>query len=311
VNQLIVGTDVGGTATRAAVADLSGRILRVARSGPGNPNGVGLTESAARIRAVVTEALDGLDGEVLSWVLGIAGGSHAASDPRFRADMRPGRVRAAGRVVSDPAIAFSSATPAEEGYVLVAGTGAVAGHVIGGALSETRDGLGWLLGDAGSGYWLGREAVRSTLRALQRGQPLSALGRSVLAAAGAANQADLVAAAYAAHPTWLAGLAPLVSAHADNSADASTIAAHASDRLVETLLSLSPMSGLPIVLGGSVLTNPTPVATRVRSVLTARGSGPVLTADHGVVGALWLALEPLGIRDPEVHKRLAMSAAVA
>ena len=167
---LLLGADIGGTATRVAVSTVAGEVLGVAAGPAGNPNSVGLEVSAQRIRAVAEQCLaragtDAAD-RVAAAVIGLAGGARA--DESFLTAVRPTGVRVRPRLVSDLAVAFSSATPSPEGYVLVAGTGAVAGRIVDGELRERRDGWGWLLGDEGSGFWLGREAIRATLTRLQK-----------------------------------------------------------------------------------------------------------------------------------------------
>jgi N-acetylglucosamine kinase-like BadF-type ATPase len=303
VNILVVGADIGGTATRAAVATTDGQVLAVASGGPGNPVGVGLERSAAQIRAVVDRALAGTEGRVGAYVLGLAGGSQARDDAAFAETIRPDRLDVSGRLVSDLVVAFASATPAESGYVLIGGTGAVAGQVEGAEITAWADGLGWLLGDAGSGFWLGREAVRQTLLALQRGAELTPLNRDVVALAGTDDYSRMVGLCYAERPTALGRYAPLVSAHADDSPDAAAIVAAAAQAMTTTLLGLDPAPGLPIVLAGSLLTGATPVARLVRRELADRPN-PVLTATQGALGACWLALRSLGIDDTAVHTRL-------
>src|SRR5438132_902928 len=75
------------------------------------------------------------------------------------------------------------------------------------------DGLGWLLGDEGSGFWLGREALRATLENLRHRESRI----SPLASAVAAQLLDgrtlvgerlprLIAAAYDAPPLALSAL---------------------------------------------------------------------------------------------------------
>ncbi|HET9646818.1 MAG TPA: BadF/BadG/BcrA/BcrD ATPase family protein [Microlunatus sp.] len=305
---LVVGADIGGTSTRAAVATADGSVLALAVGGPGSPVGVGLESSAAEIRSVVDAALDGIEGVVVAYVLGLAGGSTARDDAVFAAAIRPGRSTVPPTLVSDPAVAFCSATPAPEGYVLVGGTGAVAARVADGEVTAWSDGLGWLLGDLGSGFWLGREAVRRTLLALQRGDELTPLQRAVVELAGSQDYVRIVSDCYADRPTAIGRYAPLVSEHVSDSPDAAAIAAEAADALTATLSGLEPEPDLPVVLAGSLLSRPTPIAQLVRARLGERRN-PVLTATEGTVGACWLALGALGIDDPSVHARLNATAA--
>jgi glucosamine kinase len=305
---LVVGADVGGTSTRVAVADLAGTVVSMAVGGPGNPNTVGLAESAAEIRAVMDRALAPVSGQVVAVVLGLAGGSRAAAVPDFaRAAVSEG-VSAPTSLVGDLAVAFSSATASREGYVIIAGTGAVAGQVVDGEVVQQRDGWGWLLGDEGSGFWLGRAAVRATLDGLQQDLPLGPLQRSVLESSGAGDYLGLLQACYAAPPTWLARFSVLVSRHAAADPVAGEIAETAVTRLEELLFSLRPVPEVPVVLAGSVLATPGPVSTGFRSRLARRMDNPVLASTSGVIGALWLGLEPHVQAAPAVHARLRATA---
>src|SRR5690349_15089857 len=74
---LLLGADVGGTATRAALATASGEVLAAASGPAGNPNAVGLEVSAERIGAVVAQTMAqvGADrDQVRAVVVGLAGG---------------------------------------------------------------------------------------------------------------------------------------------------------------------------------------------------------------------------------------------
>ena len=156
-------------------------------------------------------------------------------------------------------MAFSSATPSPEGYVLVAGTGAVAGRIVDGELRERRDGWGWLLGDEGSGFWLGREAVRATLTTLQKPTaPAGPLTEAVIGLAGTRDPVAIVQLCYANPPVWLSTFAELVTRHAEDPV-AAAIASRAAQHLLDTLLDLDLDPVLPVVLAGSVATRPGPV----------------------------------------------------
>lgn len=113
---------------------------------------------------------------VRAGVIGMAGGG-ALADPQVREsyDAALARVwaqrRTPGIARGDLKVAFAAGTESPAGGVLVAGTGSVAGRVVARRLTATVGGHGWLLGDEGSGFWLGREAVRlafATLRVWHR-----------------------------------------------------------------------------------------------------------------------------------------------
>ena len=66
----------------------------------------------------------------------------------------------------------ASGTSAPRGAVLIAGTGTIAAWIADGEVTHRIDGHGWLVGDDGSGFWLGRQAVRAVLAELDgRGEP--------------------------------------------------------------------------------------------------------------------------------------------
>lgn len=306
---LLLGADVGGTATRVAVATTEGEVLAVAAGPAGNPNSVGLADSARRVRAAAEQCLTQIGAaaaaRVGAAVIGLAGGARA--DAAYLDATRPPGLTLRPRLVSDLAVAFSSATPAPQGYVLVAGTGAVAGRIDAGELRERRDGWGWLLGDEGSGYWLGREAVRATLTRLQSGAvPLGSLAEAVVERMQTEDPVVIVQRCYAQPPVWLSTFAELVTRHAEDPM-AISIARRAAEHLVHLLVDLAPAPDQPVVLAGSVATRPGPVSAALQAGLTAALANPRLTAESGLVGALWLAAGASGDPEADVHSRLAGS----
>ncbi len=326
MTEVIIGADVGGTSTRVGVADATGRFLAVAHGGPANPNAVGHDPAIAEIRRVTAEALTAAATEagepltVTGVVIGLAGITGVADPVGFGRSALPPLEPADPpiQVVTDLAVAYASATPDPDGYALIAGTGAFAGTISAGAQVDRRDGWGWLLGDDGSGFWLGREAVRATLTQLEHGRPLSPLARAVLG--GTAPDAEvpadaLIRASYARPPRELSHYAPLVTGLAGHDPVAAEIADRAAGLLAGTLGALDPVPGRPVVLAGSVLLarstkRPAPIGTRLRALLADRLDNPLFDAGPGVVGAAWLAAPGLAAaEDRERHARLLASAA--
>lgn len=293
---VVFGADIGGTSTRVAVADRTGTVLGVATGPAGNPAGVGLPTSIERVGGTIARARQAAEARlgrpvtVTGAVLGLAGVTTLVRDgaaPRFAAAVLP---QAPARLVSDFAVAFSSATPARHGLVTIAGTGSGALELVDGDEVARRDAWGWLLGDDGSGQWLGREAVRATLRQLQAGADPSPLARAVLAQLSATNAAEVVAACYAREPRQLSELAPLVGA-TDQDPTAAEILTRAAAVVSDRLLDLAAgRTDLPVVLAGSLVTGDGPLAGSVRTRLAAAGIATVAEAGDGLGGALWLAL---------------------
>ena len=187
---LVIGVDAGGTGSRAVVATLTGLIAGRGTAGPGNPLACG-PAAAHAIGQALRQALTGCDPtRVVAGVLGVAGTS-AVSSPAvaasFAAMWASLGLRCSYRFVGDVVTAFAAGTAEPSGAVLIAGTGAIAARIAGHAPVRTADGLGWLLGDEGSGRWMGLQAVRHAVRSWS-----SPLARTVAGHAGTSSPDDLI-----------------------------------------------------------------------------------------------------------------------
>ena len=78
------------------------------------------------------------------------------------------------------------------GMVIIAGTGARVAVRSRAGRQASLDALGPLLGDGGSGYYIGREALRALAREMQLQRPTTPLRRRVLRACACRNIGDLI-----------------------------------------------------------------------------------------------------------------------
>ncbi|GII65502.1 N-acetylglucosamine kinase [Sphaerisporangium krabiense] len=323
---LVVGVDGGGTSTRCLAATMDGEIVARGRAGGANPRSA--RDPGGNLIRALTEALAALPSPlspagVAGGVFGLAGSSE--SGRRQAGELARGAWRAAGLtglpvVVPDIVVAFAGGTSAPDGGLLLSGTGAVAARMERRAIAHRYDGYGWLLGDKGSGFWIGRRAVQAALARLEGGGPPTVLTDRVLAAledtppgpdgrAAALRAEALIAAVYDHEPARLATLSPVVEAAArEGDPVALAILDEAARRLLATLEAVGPLGpGRPIVLAGSLLTGPTLVAERVRAALPGRD---VSYSRDGAAGAAALALRaawPGDGEDPRAeaaHRRL-------
>jgi Predicted N-acetylglucosamine kinase len=283
---MVLGLDVGGTSTRAAVVSLTGERLGGGRAGGGNPTSHGAERAAEQLRIALAAALTGLDPRrVRAGVIGLAGAGRLLADSATRSAFdrawRDVGLTCPYETVGDALVGYASGAAEPDGTILIAGTGAIAAEVRDLTLGRTADGHGWLLGDAGSGFWLGREGVRHTLAALDSATPPDRLGTLILTELlGSAEVAPrprdtvdaLVQAVTRRPPVELARLAPLVlDAARAGEPPAAAIVAEAADRLTASVSRIrSADDASPIVLGGGLLTGDTPLARAVRPVLAAR-----------------------------------------
>jgi len=325
---LVLGGDVGGTTTRILVAGCEGTPVRRGIAGGGNPVSHPDTAAAALGQAV-RDALTGVDpARVRAAVVGLAGGS-ALQQPVVRvafdrvwSDLG---LSCSPTYAPDLEVAFAAGTTEADGTVLIAGTGAVAGAVQGRCLVRAADGHGWLLGDDGSGFWLGREAARATLRTLDAAGPPSPLATAVLREVGAVDESTeptqlcdvnaqrvrVIHTLNARPAVRLAELAPLVTAaHAAGDPVARSIVEEAARLLLETVGRVRrPDERTPIVLAGSVVREDSPVGATLRALLAERLPGTLLSARDGVGGAAWLALAAADPAAATDEARLRLTAA--
>ena len=309
---LVLGADCGGSTTRVIAATLDGRVVGAGRAGPGNPTGGDPKRAAAELGKAVSLALDGLEPAVVrGGVVGMAGYSRL-TDPAVRAAY-DAEWAAVGLncplwIYGDAPVAFAAGTSEPSGRVLIAGTGAVAVEIRSRAELRAADGLGWLIGDEGSGYWIGREAIRHTARALNAGVELDPLGERIRDRLGATAREDFLTAVYTASRAEIAALAPVVFDLAYDEASASAVVTKAAYCLLSTLEELGEVPG-PLVLAGGLLTTDTPL----REALLQRLSEPVVDAADTARAAAWLALVELTVPDRDaaanLHRRMVIGGA--
>ncbi len=287
---LVLGIDIGGTATRAVVTTLGGTRAGFGRAGAANPVTVPAAEVAANLTAALAAALS----TVVAGLFGaaVAGAAGASRPAVLQAAFDTLGVRCPLRVVGDAVVAFAAGTGKPAGSVLISGTGAIAAEIGDGRIVRTADGLGWLLGDLGSGFWIGRAAAAATARALYRGDPPGPLVRLVTDVVGEREGDPFVTTLHDRPPRELATLAPLVTtAAADGDPAALYIMDEAADHLFRTICGVrEPGDRTPIVLAGGVLRYCLPLRAAVHRRLAAAWPEAVLsTAAPGEEGAARLA----------------------
>src|SRR5882757_1249506 len=186
--ELVIGIDAGGTRSRARLeaAEPGGPVLGQGSGGPGNALSVGRAELTAHLTEAVAGAVRGAPpGQVVAAYGGFAGASPGLGPERGHglalscltdALAANGITGAKTAVGGDAHVALASAPGApQDGLVLIAGTGAIAARLAARHRTAVVDGHGWLLGDDGSGFWLGAHAVRAALRALDHRGPWTTL----------------------------------------------------------------------------------------------------------------------------------------
>ncbi|MDD5220503.1 MAG: BadF/BadG/BcrA/BcrD ATPase family protein [Candidatus Bipolaricaulis sp.] len=229
---MILGVDGGGTKTVAVVVSDSGRVIGTGRSGPSNPRVLGLEKAMANVRSAVRAATEGCGGEreIHRAVFALAGVDLAADAARLERALTEALGLTGARVLvrNDAEVALAGAVAGGRGVAVCAGTGAIAVGADGKGRVVRAGGWGYLLGDEGSGYWIGVAAIRTILRRHDgRGRRGRGLETAVLGTLGLTEAPELLEWAYGASIDGMAGLAPVVLAAAERDAAAAAIAGQA------------------------------------------------------------------------------------
>jgi glucosamine kinase len=170
----VAGVDGGATKTVGAVLSLDTFDMHFGHGGPSNVDAVGAPAAASAIGDALKEALEAAEvgaADVGSAVVGLAG---TPSDEIARLVQAEFAVRAY-YFVNDVIAAWASGTWLSPGVAVISGTGS---HVFGvNAAGESWRTGGWghILGDEGSGYWLGLHGMKAALRYRDGSGPETAL----------------------------------------------------------------------------------------------------------------------------------------
>jgi glucosamine kinase len=139
------------------------------------------------------------------------------------------------------------------GILIYAGTGSIGYHIAKDGSIVRSGGYGFLIDDAGGGFWIGREALKTALFQLERGSsdPLSS---ALFEHIGSSDWSAVRSFAYGGGRQALASLAPLVGdALSHGSPEARELLTQAANALVKLALNMRlKLSDLPMVFSGGV-----------------------------------------------------------
>lgn len=295
---VVLGIDGGGTHTRAVIAKGS-RVLGRAQGGSIKRLRVGAEIAEENLRALLNEVFFKSG---ISRVDAASAGVASASMPGipewitevFREYSIP-----RSEVVGDEVIALDAAFHGGPGILQIAGTGSnCIGRTASGA-TESAGGYSSVLGDEGSGYWIGLHGIRQGLRAHDRSEPCVILDR-VGKVWGTETLAELVDYGNQTPGPDFSALAPVIAgAAADGDAVAQRVLLQAAADLADFSLlvrrKLRQRHGLteevPAAFIGSVLDKIPMVRNRVTELLRAEAPGMHFSQEEvsGVEGAIWRA----------------------
>jgi N-acetylglucosamine kinase-like BadF-type ATPase len=160
----VLGIDAGGTKTVCYLADGDGRTIGEGRGSGANLHAHGELEVEKVLHEVIEQALGDRPIRPDAVCVGVAGVDRQEDDRLMRGIMRRLGLGGQTLIVNDALVALVAGVGDEPGVVLVAGTGSIAYGVNQDRLAARAGGWGHVLGDEGSGYWIGRQALMAVVR---------------------------------------------------------------------------------------------------------------------------------------------------
>jgi N-acetylglucosamine kinase-like BadF-type ATPase len=303
---LVFGADGGGSKTLGVLADVSGPLARF-DAGPSNPTVVGIEQSAATLRGLISNccAAAGRKPEEIGLaVIGLAGVGTASIREALHAEIArllAGSAPAAISLETDSRIALEGAFDGGEGAIVIAGTGSnVLGKDRAGVLHRAG-GWGRILGDEGSGFDIGLRALKVLTQEIDGVSPPSEIGRALSDRFGWSSRDRIIANIYREN-MQIASVAPVVVGLADagdpGAAEILRSAAESLARQVAVVFRHLGPEPRAALVGGLVSTPPS-YSLILAEALKARVKGlSIVPAMHPPVeGALRMALSLLTTRD--------------
>jgi len=301
MSELLLGLDGGGSKTLALLADAAGRIIGRGSAGASNYQNIGATAAWAALDAAIAAAFAaaGLPpGNVAAVGLGLAGVDRPEDRALFEG-WAAGRFGGAPVVIANDAeLVLAAGTPDGWGIALISGTGSIVfGRSPRGEMARAG-GWGHIMGDEGSGYAIGVEALRAVMRAYDGRGQATALTDAVLAHWSLETPTDLVGRVYRESDgtAEIATLAALVDAAAGGGdAVAAAILGAAGRELALTVQAVVRRLALPMpapcALAGGAIVKGRAVRAAFQAALDAAGLhlDPITPVTEPAQGAIRLA----------------------
>ena len=163
----VIGIDGGGSTVRVSVVTPDLKVIGEAKGVTSNPNLVGRAVAMQTIQSTVREAVAAAHlttDQIASVGIGIAGGEASHSEAWLREVVSGVTPHAEIAPSGDHEIALVGAHGQRKGILVLCGTGSLACGVGSDGDYVVIGARGYLLGDEGSGYWIGMEGLKAVIR---------------------------------------------------------------------------------------------------------------------------------------------------
>ena len=271
---VFAGIDAGGSHSEVVIVDRGGRILARVRGGPAALR----PDSAVEVAGAIAVTLGRAGAEISIrrfevLVVAAAGAGRAAERAALTQALEETRVAERVEVIGDGEAALESAFGSQPGMIVISGTGSIAYARDASGTVYRTGGLGWQLGDEGSGYALARDALGAAGRAADGRGPATALTELVQRATGAKDINDLVRWAQTASRADVAKLAQATGEAAlQGDAVARELVDKAANDLCTHVIALlrrtDPHSPTELALAGGLLEAQSPVRNALVTLIS-------------------------------------------
>ena len=306
----VFGADGGGTKTLGMVADASGAVLARHQVGATNPNVAGVEASARNLLELLLRccSIAGCQPAALRAVVcGLAGVGSPAIRKSLEDAIRQecfnrGLQNLSITLETDARIALEGALDGGEGAVIIAGTGSIVLAKKPGGGTVRVGGFGKIVGDEGSGYFLGLEVLKAVARDIDGRGEAGNLRRAVEARFGWNSRDELIAAVYK-EQFPIPSLAPILldQARAGDTVSLDILeesAAHLARHVAPLFAAWPANLTLNIAFVGGLIETDTPYARILRRKLLAEFPRVSIVPQKQppVIGAVILARQAAGLR---------------
>lgn len=179
--RLYLGIDGGQTSTKSVLADANGNVLGVGQGSPcDHIIGVhGVDRNRAAIHSAIASVLErtgSASGDIVAVGMALTSAPRElAAQPIFEGILREVLQPESVWIDHDVAGNLAGASAGAPGVVVIAGGGSISYGVDANGNEGKAGGMGYLLGDDGSGWWIGLQAIRAAARAVDGRGPETAL----------------------------------------------------------------------------------------------------------------------------------------
>lgn len=210
-----MGIDGGGTKTLLKIADIEGNLLAVCDGGPSNVNSIGREYVSSALKEVINKGLSCINESIESCrclCIGNAGADRAGEKKIIEDIIRETGYQGELIIANDAVTALYGGVGGGEGIILISGTGSICyGRNLKGEVCRTG-GWGHIIGDEGSGYYIGINALNAIMKSYDGREGGTLLTKMVLEYLNLKSPESLIEYVYrsGAGKKQIAGIAKVV-----------------------------------------------------------------------------------------------------